>query len=240
MPKSIIIIPARMASKRFPGKPLAEVQGRPLVEWTWLRARDTNADYVWVITPDREIGKFCQDKGIPWRPSNENTPTGTHRCAEFFSQMKTGLMAPDIDVVVNWQVDEPLVDPEWVVNLIKKVRDNPQEIQTLVAPLHVDETDNPNMVKVAVSRSGNCVWFSRVPIDVYGHCGVYGFSPKMLDTVSRMGQTRLSRTESLEQLVWIENRIKINAILMCSFPLSINTPKDLEKFKQYKENENED
>lgn len=234
--KSIIIIPARMDSKRFSGKPMAMAAGKPLVEWTWLQARETNADYVWVITPDREIGRFCQDKGIPWRPSNENMPTGTARCAEFFSSMSN---SEGINVVVNWQVDEPLVDPREVNKLIEVVRRRPESILTLVAPLRTGDDHNPNTVKVVVSRFGDCMWFSRSEIDGYGHCGIYGFSPKTLDTVSRMEQTRLSHAESLEQLTWIENGIKIHATAMGELPLSINSPEDFEKFKQYKENDDE-
>ena len=239
--KSLIVIPARMASTRFPGKPMAEAAGMPLVEHTYLRARESSADYIWVVTPDREIGKYCAAKGIPWRPSNENMSNGTARCAEFYNSL-TGPMANDIDVVVNWQVDEPLAAAHKVDELIAMVRRCPQMIQTLVAPLPscAVEMANLNTVKVAVSRFGYCMWFSRQLIDEFGHCGIYGFHPRMLNIVIRMEETRLSRSESLEQLTWIENDIKIHGINMPELPLSINAPQDLEIFKTILGERNED
>ena len=236
MPKSLIVIPARMDSSRFPGKPLAMAKGRPLVEWTYRRAEKTTADYVWVVTPDREIGRFCQSKGIPWRPSNENHPTGTHRCAEFLSQVTLGFAAPDIDVVVNWQCDEPLVEPIFVNELIGDVRRQPDKIHTLAVPVkNLNLRDEPNLVKVVLDRVKRCLWFSRHKISQVAHCGIYGYSPAILEKLGQLKVSTNSEYESLEQLSWIEEGFEIQTITMDELPLSINAPNDLKKFEAYLE-----
>ena len=231
---SVIIIPARMASERFPGKPMAMAGGKPLLEWTWLRAQQTNCDHVLIATPDREIGQYCQDKGILWRPSSEELPTGTHRCADVAAHMKR-----KFDVVVDWQVDEPLVDPQAVDRLVDFVQNRRDVVGTLAAPFVWDEFYNTNVVKVAVSKGENihpkdqnrCNWFSRGELGgSMAHIGVYAFGWHTLGDLGRMPPTMLSKAESLEQLAWIERGIRVFEV-DAKLPLSINTPEDFEKFK---------
>ena len=241
MPKSIIVIPARMDSKRFPGKPMAEANGRPLVEWTYRRAKESKADYVWVVTPDCEIARFCDSKGIPWRPSNGKHPTGTHRCAEFLSQVELGFAAPSIDVVVNWQCDEPLVDPMFVNELIEKVRHQSEKIHTLAVLLdHHYINNESDQVNVAINKSERCMWFSRHRISNDFHCGIYGYSPAILEKLGQLQMSTNSEYESLEQLSWIEDGFEMQATMIDDLPLSINALEDLETFKSILEEQDED
>jgi len=237
-----------MDSNRFPGKPLAMAAGKPLLEWTWLQAKKTKADYVWITTPDREIGRFCQTKGILWRPSSKDCPTGTHRCAEFMDQL-TGPMAPSIDVIVNWQVDSPLVNPLWVDKLIKFVRDRRDRdlVGTLVHQPGgswgriggLDE--DKNVVKVAISKGdtihpkdqNRCYWFSRASMfGSMAHIGIYCCNRFTLGDLGWLTPTRLSKVESLEQLAWIERGVSVFGIEVDEFSKSIDSPEDWEEFKR--------
>lgn len=233
MSKKIIVIPARMDSERLPGKPMLEIAGKPLVWWTCQQASRTEADYVIVATPDREIGEYCQQQGFPWRPTREDHPTGTHRVAEVVEQMKIDLT--DNDVVVNWQADEPLIEIKDANRLMNAAIEN-REIKTLVAPIiAADVLINPSMTKAAVSEDGRVQWFSRAALrGSMVHCGIYAFFPEMLSILAAEQPTQLSIAESLEQLAWMESGHFIRTIRIDECPLSINTQADLNEFRMMK------
>jgi 3-deoxy-manno-octulosonate cytidylyltransferase (CMP-KDO synthetase) len=226
--KKVIIIPARMQSKRFPGKPLAEITpGVALVEHVYRQAKQTSANAVIVATPDREIARHCDQRGIFWRPTREDHPTGTHRCAEVFEQFKIG---SKVSIIVNWQVDEPLVRASDVDLLMEHTA----TISTLVGIGDKKWMHDKNVTKVAVSfPSGRCHWFSRAPMaGALYHCGVYSFAPEHLAMVSSFRPTTYSLAESLEQLAWIESGCAIYGEPMGEVPLAVNTLEDLEKVKE--------
>lgn len=230
MGKTAIIIPARMESTRFPGKPMAKADGRPLVHWTYDRAKQTIADHVIVATPDREIARYCDMNGLIWRPTREDHPTGTHRCAEVFEQIKA-----DVGLVLNWQVNEPLVEPEDVNRLIE----SEYITGTLVAnPLVGKEAcgyHKTNTVKTVMSPINmRCYWFSRAPMaGAYFHCGVYAFLPNVLRALGKQTPSKHSLAESLEQLTWIDHGYAIYGVqIKGKFPLSINTPEDFAEFRE--------
>jgi len=224
--KTLIIIPAHMDSGRFPGKPLGEVLGRPLIHWVYNQAQQVSDTCV--CTPDQEIAAYCEDKKIPFVLSPYGIHNGTHRCAESLSAYDR---CCDYDVVVNWQCDEPLIEPAWVEQLIAEVRDR-WMIGTLVAPLGNNQWQDENIVKVSVSND-HCMWFSRGHLrGAMGHIGVYVYPREALLELGRLKPTELSQAESLEQLAWLENHYPIRAVRVDRLPLTINTPEDLEQLKQ--------
>ncbi len=230
--KTLAIIPARMDSDRLPGKPLKVVGGRELLVWTYERAkRCQRVDHVLVSTPDEEVASFCKKRRMLWWPTSPLSPSGTHRCAETLEKLKDNA---GVDVVVNWQVDEPCVEPYDVDCMIQHLRCSTFGVATLVAP--VDDKHQPhdeNVVKVAVSASGRCLWFSRAPMRGASlHCGVYAFKADTLRRIRRMPPTLLSRAESLEQLTWLEWSVDMLASYVSKLPLAINLPEDCEKFRK--------
>lgn len=248
---TVIVIPARMDSERLPGKPMLMAGGKPLVHWTYDRARRTKADRVIVATPDDEIAVYCQENGLEWRPTLDDTPTGTLRCLEATvfpnpdwtpewmadpkQRWKEKKLLQQMDVLVNWQVDEPLVEPSDVDRLIEVTQFVEGSIQTLVWDGDVGGCGpKRDLVKVVTSGGGWIRWFSRATLfaaaEAY-HCGVYAFPAKALGAVKEAGTTVMSRAESLEQLAWLEAGLTMRALRMDRLPLSVNTPADWEEFK---------
>jgi len=225
--KKIIIIPARMHSRRFPGKPMAEVKpGIPLVRWVYHRALKAAVSHVVVATPDREIARYCQESGMVWRPTRPDHFTGTHRCAEVLQHFKKDI---PISTVMNWQVDEPLVD---IVDINKLLKAN-HTIATLVSRKDPGQLLDRNVTKTAFSEeSRRCHWFSRAEMrGAWNHTGVYTFDPGILEILGGMEPTLYSEAESLEQLAWIENGHAVYGVEMDKTPQSVDTPEDLEIVK---------
>lgn len=233
MGKKVIVIPARMASNRLPGKPMLEAAGKSLVQWTYERARATEADHVIVATGDAKIAHHCQQVGMTWMLTTGDHQSGTSRTAEIFTKLEPEVRQR-VQVIVNWQVDEPMVEPSDV-NKLMAMRIS--SIGTLVCanqgislPLH-----DSNVTKVVWSHN-RCHWFSRAPMRGAGfHVGLYSFTPFLLQAVSLLKQSRLSMLESLEQLTWLENGFALVPVEVRQLPLSIDTPEDWVKFKQMKE-----
>jgi len=227
--RAIIIIPCRLESRRLPEKVMMEVDGKPLVHWTYEQARRTVADSVIVATPDRQIAHYCRDYGFNWWPTSESHPTGTHRCAEVLSHYRGNA---SVDVVVNWQCDEPLVEPEDVNALIEMAR-TVSDIATLVSPLAEEDSENHNSnVTKVVCCGGKARWFSRAAMGgADAHCGIYAFKSSVLRKLGCMSPSRFSRIESLEQLTWLESGFEIDALSIQRLPLAINDRADFERFK---------
>ncbi len=232
--RCVAIIPARMASRRLPGKPLMEVGGKALVHWTYDRATGCEEiENVIVATPDREIGRYCQEHGLFWRPTRDDHPTGTHRCAEVIRQMKRN--ADNVDVVVNWQVDEPLVPAKWVHNLVFRLRTlEATGIATITTKWEERNTpEDENMVKAAVTEGGKALWFSRAPMrGARPHVGVYAFRREVLEELEKLSPTKLGEAESLEQLAWLEHGYEIRTIQIPDLCLSINTQWEWLEFRR--------
>jgi 3-deoxy-manno-octulosonate cytidylyltransferase (CMP-KDO synthetase) len=225
--KSLIVIPARMASKRLPGKPLLMAGGQALVHWTYAQAKQTKADHVVIATPDREIANYCQENGLTWMTTAEDHPNGTSRCWEIVSRSKV-----EFDVVVNLQTDEPCVSPEAVDFLITKTGEAGHGINTVIHPdCNTEQSFDINTTKVVFSN-GKCHWFSRGLMRGAGvHVGAYSFTTHKLSTVTKT-PSKYAEAESLEQLTWIEAGEQIGYVEVDKVPLSINTEKDWKKFKE--------
>lgn len=228
----LIVIPARMKAARFPGKPLAMIDNTTLLGKTYLRASQARdmcslQTDVLVSTPDNEIMDWCGDEGIPCVQSPAALPTGTHRCAYTLSEMEKD----KYQIVVNWQVDEPWMNPKDVVCLMHF---RPSSgIATLVALIGDRELYDSNVVKVAIEwikvpRLGVCENFSRKAIyRGLGHVGIYLFNPDTLLKLGMLEPTEASIRYGLEQLAWLENGYKIEALRIDSMPRAINVPGDL-------------
>ncbi len=226
--KAIIIIPCRLKSRRLPEKVMMEVDSKPLLHWVYEKAKQTVADSVIVATPNRRIAHYCRDYGFPWFPTAEH-PTGTHRCAEVLSHFRGNA---GVDVVVNWQCDEPMVEPEDVNALIEMVR-TVSDIATLASPLADDDSEwqNSNVTKV-VCYGGKACWFSRAAMGgADAHCGVYAFKSSVLRKLGCLSPSRYSKVESLEQLTWLEAGFEIDVLSIRKLPLAINDRADFERFK---------
>ena len=235
------IIPARYASTRFPGKPLALLEGRTVVEWVYRRASKA-FDTVAVATDDERIAAEVRRFGGCAVMTSADHRSGTDRCAEALTliQQETGTKA---DVIVNVQGDEPFVDPALLSQLAACFGDESTQIATVVKPFE-DAADllNPNNVKAVMTAAGRAVYFSRSPVPFvrgfaqdewlnrhtfYWHLGLYAYRADVLLRLTQLPPSPLEIAESLEQNRWLENGYYIRVIQTRCENISIDTPEDL-------------
>ena len=237
MGKAAIIIPARYGSSRLEGKPLLEVSGKPVIQWVYEKAQQSKlADMIIVATDDKRIYDCVISFGGDAEMTSTEHKSGSDRIMEVVSRH------PEIDYICNLQGDEPLIRPESIDAVIKKViEDNKADISTLIREINNEEANNPNLVKCVTDNSGFALYFSRSKIPYernsgiakfYGHLGIYGYKRKALEAMTSLPQTNLEKTESLEQLRALENGMKIKTSVVDFVPVGIDTKEDLEKFRQ--------
>ncbi|MFH1563207.1 MAG: 3-deoxy-manno-octulosonate cytidylyltransferase [Nitrospirota bacterium] len=239
-PRVVVVIPARYKSTRLPGKPLAEICGKPLIFWVYTQAKKIkNIDDIFVATDDECIKKTVENFNGKAILTSDKHQTGTDRIAEAVQRINA-------DIIVNIQGDEPLFDPNSVEKLVDTlISDRKKEISmvTLMTKIKdANQYNNINTVKVVYDNSGFALYFSRALIPypqeknnyaVYKHVGIYGFRKDFLMHYSKMQQTPLEKIESLEQLRILENGFKIKLIETDCEPISIDTPVDLELIKKH-------
>ena len=241
------IIPARYASTRFPGKPLAQLGGRCMVEWVYRRASEA-FDTVAVATDDERIVAEVRRFGGRAVMTGSNHQSGTDRCAEALALMQEEY-GTKADVVVNVQGDEPFVDPELLTQLAACFNDESTQIATVVKPFDtIADLLNPNNVKVVMTAAGHAVYFSRSPIPYirgfaqdewlcqhtfYWHLGLYAYRADILNRLTQLPPSPLEIAESLEQNRWIENGYDIRIIQTQGENISIDTPEDLTYAQQW-------
>lgn len=232
------IIPARYASTRFPGKPLALLQGKPMVQWVFDRVQSSEVRDLVVATDDERIADCVRGFGGRVVMTSPDHASGTDRCGE-----AAMLMNPkDNDVVINIQGDEPLISPREIHLLASAFEDKSVQIATLVNPFYDDTLLNdPNVVKVVKAKNGKVLYFSRLPIPYlrenatppthyYRHIGIYAYRYGVLKEIVQLPTSELENSEKLEQLRWLENGYTIHA-LECDYQgIGVDTPEDLEKF----------
>jgi len=238
------VIPARYASTRFPGKPLADIHGKPMIQWVYERTRQSSGVHrVVVATDDERIAAAVTAFGGEVQMTRADHPTGTDRLAEVAARLET-------DLIVNVQGDEPLIDPRMIDQAVNAVRRNPGVVMgTLKTPIaSVEEYLNPNVVKVVTDRQGFALYFSRAPIphprdladdlganfsriEAFKHIGLYVYRKDFLLTYPRLSPTPLEQLEKLEQLRALEHgfRIKVAATELTS--QGVDTPEDLERVR---------
>jgi len=229
------IIPARYASSRFPGKPLAVIQGKPMIQWVYERVESAALQGLVVATDDERIAQCVLSFGGSLVMTSPDHASGTDRCGEAALSMNPS----DNDVVINIQGDEPLISPREIHLLASAFEDRAVQIATLVNPFR-DETvlHNPNVVKVVMANNGNVLYFSRLPIpylreggtppaQFYRHVGVYAYRYGVLKQIVQLPTSGLENSEKLEQLRWLENGYTIRAIPCDYQGIGVDTPEDL-------------
>jgi len=236
------IIPARYASTRFPGKPLADLMGKPMIQWVYERTAGV-LDRVVVATDDERIVHAVEEWGGEALLTSPNHPSGTDRCLEAYLKLKK-----DFDVIINIQGDEPLIQPSQI-ELLKTAFQNPAtQIATLVKPFSPDDNFeklfDPNTPKVLLNSKKEAIYFSRSVVPYirgkhhtewlksnvfYKHIGIYAYKPKVLQAITSLPPSVLEKAESLEQLRWIENGYVIQTVTTNEDTMGIDTPEDLEK-----------
>jgi len=243
--KYLGIIPARYASTRFPGKPLADLMGKPVIQWVYERVAGL-LDRVVVATDDERILQAVQKWGGEALLTSSDHPSGTDRCLEAYRKLKE-----DYDVIINIQGDEPFIHPSQI-ELLKAAFQNPAtQIATLVKPFSSEDDFenlfNPNTPKVILNSKGQAIYFSRSIIPYvrgrhhsewlkshifYKHIGIYAYKPEVLEEITSLPQSILEKAESLEQLRWIENGYVIQTMITHQETVGIDTPDDLERAKK--------
>ncbi|MFN8293969.1 MAG: 3-deoxy-manno-octulosonate cytidylyltransferase [Chitinophagales bacterium] len=234
--KTIGIIPSRYQSSRLPGKPLALIAGKPMIQRVYEQCLQSNLDEVLVATDDERIFNTVQQFGgkvVLTQPQHKN---GTERIAE-------AALHSNADVVVNIQGDEPFIHPEQINTVLQSFTNDTTPIATLAkfsADKILFETDS--IVKVVFNKQHHALLFSRSAIpfhrgnEVFGfykHIGIYGFKRTTLLELVQLPASPLEIKESLEQLRWLENGYTIKVALTTEESIAVDTPEDLLKAEQY-------
>ena len=225
-----IVIPARFASTRFPGKPLHRMAGKPLVQHVWERCcRAALASAVVIATDDDRIADAARGFGAEVAMTRADHPSGTDRLAE------VAAARPEATHFLNVQGDEPLINPALLDSMMAALRDTPGlPMITAASPLaEGPEIDNPNIVKVVLTTNGDALYFSRsrIPfprnppaLPCHRHLGVYGYSREFLLRFVAWPPSPLERTESLEQLRALENGARLRVVLTTDESPGVDTP----------------
>jgi 3-deoxy-manno-octulosonate cytidylyltransferase (CMP-KDO synthetase) len=242
----VVVIPARYASSRLPGKPLADIAGKPMIEWVYQQALQSGASRVVVATDDRRVADAVDAFSGEVCMTRADHQSGTERLAEVISKLQ---LSADT-IVVNVQGDEPFIPPL----IIRQVAENLASQQkarmaTLAVPLsHAAEIRNPNIVKVVSDKQGYALYFSRSPIpyDRDGivaddlashyrrHIGIYAYRAAFIQHYINWPASALEQIESLEQLrvLWHGESIHVDTALETP-AVGVDTPADLEHARQY-------
>jgi len=243
--KIIGIIPARFASSRFPGKPLADIGGKSMIQRVYEQVQKAKSlSKVVVATDDSRIFDHVSGFGGEVYMTAENHPSGTDRC---FEALQKAGGSSKYDYIVNIQGDEPFIDPDTIEQMAKLL-DFKTEIATAVKKINDYETlFDPNVVKAVLTMRKQCLYFSRqtVPFvrghepktwlehaDFYKHIGLYAYRNDVLEQISHLPPSPLENTEKLEQLRWLGYGYKIYATITSYESIGVDSPEDLEKLNK--------
>jgi len=230
--KAVAVIPARFASTRFPGKPLTDLAGKPMIQKIYEQvAACGEIDLVLVATDDERIRNAVQTFGGNAVMTSPECASGTDRVAQAVAGMDAG-------IVVNVQGDQVVLDIDALSSLVRDLKTG-DGMATIAVPALPEDRDDPNSVKVVCNASGYALYFSRSPIPfarnaghsrMLKHIGIYGFDIGTLKRFTSFSPSPLELTESLEQLRALENGISIKVIVAGGKFFEINTPEDRERF----------
>lgn len=231
--RTAVIIPARLAATRLPGKPLAEIAGKPMVQWVYERAaKAKGVTKVLVATPDTAILDAVQAFGGDAVMTADTHRSGTDRVAEAAQSLPA-----DFDIIVNVQGDEPLIEPTTIAAVADALRTSDAAMATVSCPLPAGRESDPNVVKVVCDLGGYALYFSRSPLPyrrdesaavaARQHVGLYAYRREFLWKFPALKPTPLELAESLEQLRALENGYRIRVVRSSHIPESVDTPDDL-------------
>ena len=234
MRRVAVIIPARFGASRLPGKPLADIHGKPLVAHVVARARSASGvDVVVVATDDERIASAAREAGAEVVVTGP-AETGTDRVA-----LAARVMLPRPTLVVNLQGDEPLIEPAAIEALVHAMNEGGSEMATMARPLDEGEWERPEVVKVVTDRNGNALYFSRAPIPARwepgpspmarAHVGMYAYTPAFLERFAALEPGRLEQEERLEQLRALEHGYRIRVVETTYRGFGVDTLQDLER-----------
>jgi 3-deoxy-manno-octulosonate cytidylyltransferase (CMP-KDO synthetase) len=243
--KVLAIIPARYGSTRFPGKPLANLAGKPMIQHVYEQVKSCGSiSEVVVATDHQEILHRVEDFGGKAVMTSENCLSGTDRCAEVLKGLSS-----EYDLVLNVQGDEPFIQCGQLKELIESMNSPESEIGTLVRRIeHMEDVSNPNVVKAVIAENGRALYFSRNPVPFvrgverenwlsqavfYRHIGLYAYRPEVLLKITALPPGKLEIAESLEQLRWMEADFKVYVRESLYDSIGIDTPEDLLKAKKH-------
>ena len=231
--KILCVIPARYASTRLPGKPLADIVGKPMIQHVYERsAQATIPQQVVVATDDEKVFQAVQQFGGKVVMTSSEHQTGTDRLAEVASKYA------EVDVIINVQGDEPLIDPKVIDELAQEfLNDTALQMASVMSIMDTEDYQNPNAVKVVTDLNHNALYFSRSLLpyprvegkaNVYKHIGIYAYKKDFLLKFAKLEPTPLEQSESLEQLRALENGYKIKMIKTKSKFIGVDSIEDLQ------------
>lgn len=235
--KIIGVIPARYGSTRFPGKPLVDIGGKPMIQHVWENSAESKLiNKLYAATDDKRIFNAVNSFGGNAVMTSKKHKCGSDRIGEVIKKIKC-------DIVVNIQGDEPFINPLNIDKAIKPLlEDKNIQVSTLCTPIkHSDEINNPNVVKAVIDKKGFALYFSRfaVPynrdktknIVYFKHIGLYVYRKKYLLEFIKLKPSKLEETEKLEQLRILENGTKIKVVITNADSITVDTISDLKKLK---------
>lgn len=232
----VAIIPARFASTRFPGKPLAQIAGKSMIQRVIEQAQKSKyIQEVWVATDDDAIHSHVESLNIPVFRTSTSCQSGTERILELLPIIEQA----GFDTVINIQGDEPFIHPETIDSVLNSLQSD--GIATAcIAIQNVGDIQDPNRVKIVMNSNGRAMYFSRSPIpyprnpfhSYKKHLGIYAFALNALKKIAPLQPHELELAESLEQLRWLANGIAIQVIETELESIGIDTPEDLEQAKK--------
>jgi 3-deoxy-manno-octulosonate cytidylyltransferase (CMP-KDO synthetase) len=241
-----VVIPARFAASRLPGKPLLDVAGRPLVQWVWERARASGASSVVIATDDDRIASAARGFGAEVAMTDAHHASGTDRIAEVVRARRLGAE----EIVVNVQGDEPMMPAAVIADVARALSANPDcGMATAAAPIaDLEEFLDPNAVKALRAEDGSALYFSRAPVPwpreqapggrptaaagAWRHIGMYAYRVRSLLQFAAWPPTALESIEKLEQLRALEHGMRIHILALTTAPpAGVDTPADLERLR---------
>ncbi len=241
--KILVVIPSRYASSRFPGKPMADICGKSMVQRVYGQAAAARVDKVVVATDDARIAGHVKQFGGQVLMTGTHHANGTSRCREAVEILENRNLF--FDVVINVQGDEPMIRPEHLNQVANQFRNGQTDIATLVHPISSrSELFDPNVVKVVTDNKKQALYFSRHPIPFlrnepqekwpekatyYKHIGIYGYRTGVLKQIVSLPGGKLESAEKLEQLRWLENGYRITTEITDYEGIGVDTPEDLQK-----------
>jgi 3-deoxy-manno-octulosonate cytidylyltransferase (CMP-KDO synthetase) len=234
------IIPARYASTRFPGKPLAIINGKTMLQRVVEQSKKANLlTEILVASDDSRIEAHCKDLGVKCIITSAEHPSGTDRCQEAYK-----LSGSNATYIINIQGDEPFLHPEQINSLAKACDGNSELITQVIKCNNYEMLADTGEVKIVLNHNKEALYFSRSIIphvknekpenwhlkhDYYRHVGMYAYRADVLDKISKLSVSPLEKAESLEQLRWLENGFKIKCVETTYESHCVDTPEDIEK-----------